>query len=388
MPAQLNIFLLLFGGLQGLLLSLFLIKKKLYRSAYVFLLLYFAVMLLQIALKVMNKVWLMTNWGFLYEVSYYLPLLYGPLIFLFARNLFLEKRFRSVDLLHFLPFALLIIFLSLSYIISFTDPAFYFFYQRKTGMIMQLISLFAYHALAFQHWRVYRQSLENYFSETHRMQISWIRQIIVASFVVCAAVSVAIYLIYITHPKSLPFRYWFAVLTVFIYWVSYTALTKPFIFSVIKSQSKGESPASILLPKLVVHRPAKKYSNSGLSEEEVLTINTALPKIISEQKPYLNPELTINDLAALVKCNRHHLSQMLNENLHQSFYDYINNCRVEEAKQLLLDPAREDHKIASIAYDAGFNSLSTFNDVFRKKTGTTPSLFRKEIHHASQQQIG
>ena len=90
MPAQLNIFLLLFGGLQGLLLLLFLVKKKLYSGGYIFLLLYFAVMLLQITLKVMNKLWLMQNWGFLYEVTHFLPLLYGPLVFLFARQLLLQ----------------------------------------------------------------------------------------------------------------------------------------------------------------------------------------------------------------------------------------------------------------------------------------------------------
>jgi len=66
----------------------------------------------------------------------------------------------------------------------------------------------------------------------------------------------------------------------------------------------------------------------------------------------------------------------------------VNHYRVEEAKQLLLEPAKEDHKIASIAYDAGFNSLSTFNDVFKKITGTTPSQFRKEEHHVPKQQIG
>ncbi|MEI9909370.1 MAG: hypothetical protein WDO71_06730 [Bacteroidota bacterium] len=81
MPAQLNIFLLLFGALQGLLLSLFLVKKKLHRNGYVFLLLYFGVMLLQITLKVMSKSWLWEYWHFLYSISYFLPLLYGPLIF-------------------------------------------------------------------------------------------------------------------------------------------------------------------------------------------------------------------------------------------------------------------------------------------------------------------
>jgi AraC-like DNA-binding protein len=183
----------------------------------------------------------------------------------------------------------------------------------------------------------------------------------------------------VNYPRGAEFRYGFAAITIFIYWVSYAALTTPSVFSVIKGHAGRENAITVLLPKLVVYRPAKKYSNSGLSEEDITTIRAVLQKVMTEQKPYLRPELTINDLAALVKCNRHHLSQVLNEALKQSFYDYVNHYRVEEAKQLLLEPAKEEFKIASIAYDAGFNSLSTFNDVFKRVTGYTPSQFRKEF---------
>ena len=133
MPAQLNIFLLLFGGLQGLLLLLFLVKKKLYSGGYIFLLLYFAVMLLQITLKVMNKLWLMQNWGFLYEVTYFLPLLYGPLIFLFARQLLLNKNFRLTDHLHFLPFALHVFLFITGKTVWFFHPGVKFFLQVRYG---------------------------------------------------------------------------------------------------------------------------------------------------------------------------------------------------------------------------------------------------------------
>jgi AraC-like DNA-binding protein len=61
---------------------------------------------------------------------------------------------------------------------------------------------------------------------------------------------------------------------------------------------------------------------------------------------------------------------------------------VEEAKQLLMLPGKENYKIASIAYDAGFNSLSTFNEIFRKRTGITPSQYRKELQQQSLQRRG
>jgi len=68
----------------------------------------------------------------------------------------------------------------------------------------------------------------------------------------------------------------------------------------------------------------------------------------------------------------------MNDELGLSFYDCINQYRIEEAKNLLNDPDRSSYKISSLAYDAGFNSISTFNEVFKKSTGLTPSQFRKQ----------
>jgi YesN/AraC family two-component response regulator len=188
------------------------------------------------------------------------------------------------------------------------------------------------------------------------------------------------------YPRGAEFRYGFAGLTIFIYWISYTALTKPSVFSVIKGYNGAEATTILTLPKLIVHRPVKKYSNSGLGQEEMTGISSALQKVMQEKKAYLDPELTINDLAAMIKCNRHHLSQVMNESMQRSFYEYVNYYRVEEAKQLLCDTARAEHKIASIAFDAGFNSISTFNEVFKKFTGYTPSLFRKQLPQFSKKE--
>ena len=388
MPAQLLIFLLLFGGLQGVLLLLFFARKKLYLSGYIFLLIYFAVMLLQVTLKIMSKTWLMNNWGFLYGLSYFLPLLYGPLIFLFARQILSTVKLRFSAYLHFVPFVMGFLYRLLEWQFDFFHPVINSLFRGESGMLIQMASITIYHLIAMQHWTRHKSSLKNYFSETHRLQLNWIRQLVVSSFVVCSIIAVALFLIYVHHPKSLPYRYWFAVLTVFIYWVSYTALVQPSVFSVIKGYAKGEKPVSPEMPRLVIHRSTRKYSNSGLSSDDILSIQRALKKVTVENKPYLNPELTINDLASMVPCNRHHLSQVLNESLNNSFYDYINYYRVEEAKQLLMNASKENYKISSIAYDAGFNSLSTFNEIFRKHTGTTPSQFRKDLHEISKQRRG
>ena len=163
MPAQLNIFLLLFGGLQGLLFSLFLFKKKLYQTGYIFLLLYLGAMLLQLTLKVMNKLWLMDNWSMLYSVSHYLPLLYGPLAFLFVKDIVERKHFSSKVILHFLPFFFFVVITSLAQFEMLPDGIGKFLYNPHFRLTILSASLITYHLLAFRGWQQHRLSFYNPF---------------------------------------------------------------------------------------------------------------------------------------------------------------------------------------------------------------------------------
>ena len=386
MSIQLNIFLLLFGGLQGLLFTLFLIRKKLHRHGYAFLLVYFGVMLLQIVLKVMSKGWLMQNWDVVYSASYQLPFLYGPLAFLFVKQITTRQKFRLIDLLHFVPFVFSFALVFSRDYSALSEQILWYFFQGKTRLSFQLISLGVYHLLAYNLWQKHTQSLKKYFSNIEQLQLKWLRNFIVMSVVICSVIAITIYLMFVFYPALNWMRMGFVALTIFIYWVSHAALNQPDIFSVIHGRAKDadqfteREPAIItdLKPKLQVHRPAKKYNNSSLPEEEAARITASLEELMSSKRPYLDPEFTIDKLAKLISSNRHHLSQVLNQKLGLSFYDYINAYRVNEAKILLTDVSRADHKIAAIAYDSGFNSLSAFNDVFKKMTGQTPSQYRKQ----------
>lgn len=382
MSVQVIIFLLLFGGVQGLLFTLFLVRRKLHRSGYIFLLLYFGVLLLQITLKVMNKGWLMENWRMLYNMSYELPFLYGPLAYFFARRM-TGGKWNYLQLLHFIPF----IFVAVTHFV----PGLRALRPRGDASLMfQLFSVAVYHWFAYHHWQRYTGSLKKYYSNVEKLQLRWLRQFIVLSFVLCALISLSIYWMYTTYPRMNWLVYGFASLTLFIYWVSYSALTQPDIFSVIIGNAAAREPAIVtdITPRLQVSRPAPKYKNSSLPEEESARIVLELDALMGNAKPQLDPEITIDKLAKLVSSNRHHLSQVLNEKIGLSFYDYINSYRVNEACMFLTDPARANHKIASIAYDAGFNSLSAFNEVFKKMTGQTPSQYKKHPQAPAKVQRG
>lgn len=178
MQTQLNIFLLLFGGLQGLLFSLFLFRKKLYQAGYIFLLFYLGAMLLQLTLKVMNKLWLMDNWSMLYSVSHYLPLLYGPLAFLFVKDIVEQKHLNSKVIFHFLPFFFIVLITALLQSEMALVPFGNILYNPHIRLTILSASLITYHILAFRGWQQHRLSLQHYFSETRFIQMNWLRNFV------------------------------------------------------------------------------------------------------------------------------------------------------------------------------------------------------------------
>ena len=372
---QLNILLLLLGAIQGAILFLLLYKKRESLPGYAFLAGYLCVMIFQIMMKVMSKMWLWQSMKPVYFFSYQLPLIYGPLVWLFIKHFTRRSSNGKKDILHLLLAVVLGTFFTfLSLRLGPALPGEWLI-SGPRKIALQIISLSVYHYLAFRMLRDYWAGLPIQLIAFYKDGLNWVRQFIISSFIICSAISVIIYLMYIHFPHWYNARWGFVMLTVFIYWISYRSWVQPELFNAISHYRVG---GNVLVPVFNASVPQKKYTNSGLSEDEMRQIITSLEDKLRSEKSYLDPELTIDHLATLISCKRHHLSQAMNEVLGKSFYDYINHFRVEEAKLLLINPSKNKYKITFLAYDAGFNSISTFNDVFKKATGITPSQFRKE----------
>jgi AraC-like DNA-binding protein len=123
----------------------------------------------------------------------------------------------------------------------------------------------------------------------------------------------------------------------------------------------------------------RKYSRSGLKQKDVARYIKQLENHMAESKPYLERELSIYDLSKQLKIPRHFLSEVINEHLGKNFYNLINDYRIEEVKKRLEDPRYKHLTILAIAYDSGFNAKSSFNTIFKEKTGMTPSEYQKKV---------
>jgi AraC-like DNA-binding protein len=127
------------------------------------------------------------------------------------------------------------------------------------------------------------------------------------------------------------------------------------------------SPRSVPAPAKPVSRPVDPDEAGRLL------------RLLSDRRLFLRPELTLDDVAAEAGLSRHEVSALLNQGLGSTFYDLVNQLRVDEFQKLCRDRSRMDDKILTLAFDAGFNSKPSFNLVFKKHTGQTPSQFRRIV---------
>jgi AraC-like DNA-binding protein len=127
----------------------------------------------------------------------------------------------------------------------------------------------------------------------------------------------------------------------------------------------------------------KKYPHSVLKESEKGLFQRKLTLFLSQEKPYLNPSLSLIDIAQKLDIAPRYVSQIINETFRQNFHDFVNTYRIEESKRL-LSHQHQPLNILGIAFQAGFSSKSAFNNAFKKHTGMTPKEYRKQQILASK----
>ena len=128
--------------------------------------------------------------------------------------------------------------------------------------------------------------------------------------------------------------------------------------------------------------PKAKYQRSSLTKEQVRELSDKLRCFMEEEEPFLNGEIKLLELAALLGLSANVLSQVINEHSGQSFYDFINRYRAYKAKELIEDKAYANDALINLAADAGFNSKNTFYKYFKKHFLITPAEYRKQFERS------
>lgn len=298
--------------------------------------------------------------------------LYGPLLYFYVKGVvYSDFKFRVTDLFHLIPYTLYVAYLiELIFFLNLEDQT---QVTRKIltsdlpswmylASILIYIYIFSYLWFCQRTVTFYRSIIKDKFSSIDGINLDWL-SFIIRSFTILTIISMI-------HNVSPAFGSAFFHYTSLIVLLIFTFL---FVNRVlVKALNQPEIFSGIELKEL------EKYSGSNLNADEINNYNAQLIVVLEKERLYLNPVLTINDLAEHLQTTSKVLSQVINQSFNKKFYDFINSYRCEEVKNILKGP---DDKITILEamYQSGFTSKSSFNKEFKKLTGQTPTEFKKSI---------
>lgn len=259
-------------------------------------------------------------------------------------------------------------------LLAFTGFILYNFYPQNTAAITRIFA-FCFNALfvmlAVKLFHQYKAFLQTNFSNIDKLSFNWMKFL---AFGLIIVLSGALILVILHEFFSFRFSLYniFAIIVLlFVNILGFRGIKHSTIFNqTIISNPQTAKQTSV--------NKEESYTNYGLKANEAVSLSAQLKKYMETEKPYTNMNLTLKDLASALNTYPHYITQILNTVFNQNFYDFINTYRVEEIQRRLHDPQFKNLTILAIAYDCGFNSKSTFNRIFKQKTGLTPREYRNK----------
>lgn len=299
------------------------------------------------------------------SLSYVLPLsLYGPLFYFYVRALTTDKKINYKALLHFIPTALVLINHGRFYIQSI-DAKKQIFIQQDLSNYVFIRSIYIQWGLTFillfYAFFTYKEFVRS-FDKDPEMK-TWLKciSLLFAGFGLS-------WLSYYTLVKLNLFRpeHDYIITLMMVVFIAFTSY-----FGFNYSEIFHGKPLKKVFPLV-------KYEKSGLSDEEKERLKTELISIMRTESLYLNNDLKLGDLSEKLDTTRHHISQVLNDKFEVNFFEFINQFRIEEAKNLLASESSASLSVKEIVYQSGFNNKVSFYNAFKKETGLTPSEYREK----------
>jgi AraC-like DNA-binding protein len=315
----------------------------------------------------------------------------GPFHYLYALALTNPKTSLSGKrLFHFVPFVVFYLyFLFPFYLKSGVEKMAFIQSVEQNGLTPALMFFswgvlfqgLIYMSVTFKLLQAHAEAIKNTFSTVDKINLRWLKIITSLTLVIWILGVIIEFLqmfglntpVQATVPISI---------TILIYVMGYLGLRQPEIFSspaelLNETRANATESGAETFSDETEPDDIKKYERSGLTKEKAQSLHKKLIHLMETQKPFTDSALKLNHLSQQISTTPNYLSQVINEEQQQNFYDFVNGYRIEEAKKMILNPSQKETTLLSIAYEVGFNSKSAFNTAFKKHAGMTPSQFRK-----------
>ncbi len=294
-------------------------------------------------------------------------LLWGPTIYFYTKSLTMpDFKLKPVLILHLVPFFIHLTYMS--FVFHFHGTAFkqrfllaggnfHPFYIPVYDMVL-LVTIFIYLLLSFFLIERYKKKIKDNFASTDRIDLKWLY------FVLIGFSLKFIFDIWFVYDSNVNLRFnvtaLYASRTVLFIFLNYM------IYKGFQQKSIFEGAEEI--------KTSKKLSLSQIVHENY---KNKLLGFMENEKPYLDPDLTLLSLSEQVNIPSRSLSEVINFGLNQNFYDFVNSYRVRESETLLSQANSNYKTILEIIFESGFNSKSSFHKAFKKHNGLTPTEFKK-----------
>jgi len=222
-----------------------------------------------------------------------------------------------------------------------------------------VIQFSGYQFFIQRRWQAYQQLIRQEVSNTENINISWVKFFMAVFLVINIFFLIGLFVIIHFDYVMTLWKVAGIVFSLSVFALGYKGILQREIFYT-------DEIKTVDVPVLNQSKPDQQLIDK-------------LVTYMIEKKPYLDSELTLSSLAKDISMSRSQLSQLINDGLGENFYDFVNKYRVEEVKRLMTDPQAKNFNLLGIALEAGFKSKSTFNLIFKRFTGLTPTEYRKNL---------
>jgi AraC-like DNA-binding protein len=332
-----------------------------------------ALFFFSLAINIFNKLcfnseYIFLNFTHAFFIGAPFAFLYAPAFYIYVRSLTeINFKFQRKDFIHFIPFISFTVYLLITfYFRSAVEKQYFIKHESTTMTLWNLLTpvlqtqIMIYAIFIIRTIVIFRKRIKGVFSTIDNINYSWLKFIVIGvAFLWLADLPRYFASIRKLSQITLIETLFYAGFLLLSYLILFKALTQPEIFS--------------LMPEF----PQKK--KKSLSDTVTDQYLSELLSFMVQEKPYLDPSITIFTLSEKTSIPQRSLSDVINNSLNQNFYDFINSYRVKESQRLLLENKKESKTILEILYQSGFGTKSSFNQAFKKHTGKTPTQFKKQI---------
>jgi len=296
------------------------------------------------------------------------PLIHGPMLYLYILCLTGKQPDIRSWLLHMAP-AIIVYIILLKFLLLPAPDKLYVYQQggstytilRHSIKILIILSGILYVTLSVLAVKNYKKQISERYSNTEKINLNWVYYLITGIALIWIAV--------IIRNDILIFSF----VDIFIMLAAYFGISRVGILELKAVNYKITEPE-----KLIDDHPVTvKYEKTFAGEDTLQQIYEQLSYQMTYKKLYKDPELDLNQVAALLNIHPNTLSQTINYMENKNFYDYINRQRIEEFKRIAVLPENQKFTILSLAFESGFNSKTSFNRNFKKYMNCAPREFLK-----------